>query len=580
MAITKISNDLIDLNQSGDFSGLRLPEGTTADREESFTTDYLVVGGGGGTSNDSPGGGGAGGLRTSYGSTSGGGGSAESDLTLVAGTSYTVTVGTGGTSNTAGNSSVFSTITSDGGGRGSGGGTSYVAGNGASGGGGSGGSYGNAGGSGTSNQGFAGGTSGANTGGTGYPGGGGGGAAALGQSLAGSGDNGGTGGAGLAVNILNAANAATASVGEVDSSNVYYAGGGGGSTYTTTQGSGGLGGGGDGQKYITGTATNNGTANTGGGAGGLNATGGSGVVILRYPTASATGFTITGTLNTPSAGSQTQFTEGSDTIIVFTGGTGTVTFTGSSPAPPAGSIRYNTTTKTVEFYNGSWVEAASTKFCTTNTLNFPAGTTGNAVYTLDSTVSSVGGTYTGTNNNVTFDSSGKYGASAVFNGTNAYVASGFTAPTSTTASISVWVKIAAYTSYGGFVGDSTGTGVEARFFLGQGNGTSGNLWVSVANGTSSWNDETTVSLTSYGLGTWFHLVGTVDGTAVKIYINGSLIQSFTSTVSYTGNGQHNYYFGGWGPALFLNGELDQIRFFADALTLSQVQDLYNNETEC
>ena len=175
---------------------------------------------------------------------------------------------------------------------------------------------------------------------------------------------------------------------------------------------------------------------------------------------------------------------------------------------------------------------------------------------------------------------GKYGASAVFNGTNAYVASGFTAPTSTTASISVWVKIAAYTNYGGFVGDSTGASATARFFLGQGGGTSGNLWVSVGNGSSSWYDETTVSLASYGLNTWFNLVGTVDGTAVKIYINGSLIQSFTSTVSYTGNGQDNYYFGGWGSSLFLNGEMDQIRFFGDALTLSQVQDLYNNETEC
>ena len=66
MAITKVINDAVDLNQSSDYRGLRLPVGTTGNVVESFTTDYLVVGGGGGTGTDSPGGGGAGGLRTSY----------------------------------------------------------------------------------------------------------------------------------------------------------------------------------------------------------------------------------------------------------------------------------------------------------------------------------------------------------------------------------------------------------------------------------------------------------------------------------------------------------------------------------
>jgi len=56
---------------------------------------------------------------------------------------------------------------------------------------------------------------------------------------------------------------------------------------------------------------------------------------------------------------QTKFTDGSDTAIVFTEGTGTISFTGTSPAPPSGAIRYNTTTKTIEFYNGEWVETAT-----------------------------------------------------------------------------------------------------------------------------------------------------------------------------------------------------------------------------
>ena len=66
MAITKVINDAVDLNQASDYSGLRLPVGTTGDVIESFTTDYLVVGGGGSGGKQIAGGGGAGGLRTSY----------------------------------------------------------------------------------------------------------------------------------------------------------------------------------------------------------------------------------------------------------------------------------------------------------------------------------------------------------------------------------------------------------------------------------------------------------------------------------------------------------------------------------
>ena len=63
---------------------------------------YLVAAGGGSGANSGAGGG-AGGLRTTYGTTSGGGASAETNLTLAAGT-YTITVGAGGVSRGAGSS--------------------------------------------------------------------------------------------------------------------------------------------------------------------------------------------------------------------------------------------------------------------------------------------------------------------------------------------------------------------------------------------------------------------------------------------------------------------------------------------
>jgi hypothetical protein len=302
-----------------------------------FSADYLVVAGGGGgggvTSPARGGGGGAGGLRTSYGTTTGGGGSAESSLSLFTATNYTVTVGTGGSTGTQGNNSVFSTITSTGGGFGG----AYnitpakVGGTGGSGGG-SGADAGNN----SSLRGLAvtspvvqGYDGGYGLVASGCDGGGGGGAGSVGGNGELRTATGGVGGDGLAVNILNSTNAGTASVGEISGSDVYYAGGAGGGSDSSAVGrrAGGIGGGGAGGSGPTGVNYGDaGDPNTGGGGGaggegGTPANGGSGVVILRYPSA----YSITvGSGITEASGSP--FTEGSDKVSVFTGGTGNISF--------------------------------------------------------------------------------------------------------------------------------------------------------------------------------------------------------------------------------------------------------------
>ncbi len=316
-------------------------EGWQADNiaQPPITVSYLVIAGGGaGAGYYRAGGGGAGGLRTSYGSTSGGGASAESNLTISSNTNYTVTVGAGaaGASNAdggTGSNSVFSTITSIGGG----GGGKYTGGNGTagtaggSGGGGGGDSTGGAGGAGTANQGYAGGT-GASSGV--QCGGGGGGAGAVGKN-GGSGATDGDGGDGIQSAILNYANAGTASVGEqISGSQVWYAGGGGGGSYSSGNDTiPGKGGGGEGVAGGVNYPGNGGpaTANTGGGGGGasgevnpssgVGGSGGSGIVILRYPSSS---ILTAGAGLTQSSGSP--FTEGSNKVSVFTAGTGNITF--------------------------------------------------------------------------------------------------------------------------------------------------------------------------------------------------------------------------------------------------------------
>ena len=243
------------------------------------TVEYLVVAGGGGGQSYS--GGGGGGYRNSVsGELSGGNGSAESTLSITAGSQISVQIGAGGTGRAQGSNSVFGTITAIGGGYG--GGYTYngnpVGGSGGSGGGGgfddgSGGV--GAGGAGTANQGFNGGN-----GAGGYLGGGGGGA-------------GGTGG--------NAGGPPHGGVGRtsaITGSSVGRAGGGGGgspSFTSTTIGTNSFGGGSGGTS--TTSMPTNGTVNTGGGGGGgrdQGMTGGSGVVILRYPDTFALATSTTG----------------------------------------------------------------------------------------------------------------------------------------------------------------------------------------------------------------------------------------------------------------------------------------------
>jgi hypothetical protein len=238
--------------------------------QKAITCDYLVVAGGGGGSHSDGAGAGAGGYRTSIGG---------SPLSLST-SAVTVTVGAGGaggtnsTNHTSGSNSVFSTITSSGGGR-----AGYYDINGSAGGSGGGGGYdtgagtttGGAGNSGSYSpvEGYAGGTSATNSGG------GGGGSSQVGYS------NG---------TYLIRASGGNGTANSISGTSVTYAGGGGAGTSGSgvTPGTGGTGGGGGGgtRAGINGVA---GTANTGGGGGGGGGSttsnggaGGSGIVIVRY----------------------------------------------------------------------------------------------------------------------------------------------------------------------------------------------------------------------------------------------------------------------------------------------------------
>ena len=251
------------------------PLGITYISYSPSTVEYLVIagggGGGGGTTSPAGSGGGAGGYRTASG------------FAITPGTPITVTVGAGGTAGTGtspiatkGNDSVFSTITSTGGGAGA----YYLQTFNASihSGGSGGGATWNSGTAGSGNTPSTTPSQGNNGGGIGSSGGqpssGGGGAGGAGTAY---GSGGGAGGAG--------------SISSISGSSITYAGGGGGGAGISSNPGGTAtgGGGGGGNSGVNGSA---GSPNTGGGGGGAGETqggtftggaGGSGVVIIRYP---------------------------------------------------------------------------------------------------------------------------------------------------------------------------------------------------------------------------------------------------------------------------------------------------------
>ena len=323
--------------QGLNFGGLT---GTTA-----LYIDFLVVAGGGGGGNSALGNNGAGGAG-GYKTTTTYSGS-ETPLTASLGTAYTVEVGPGGAINLNGTESKFGVVSSEiissGGGKGGIAISPCDGGNGASGGGGAALNPNPAGSGGTATPSGQGNNGGAAYGSPSFSGGGGGGADAVGGSANSAGP--GNGGAGTSNNITG--------------TNTPYAGGGGGGSgngFTSGQGTGGLGGGGIGVEYDTQRVATNGALNTGGGGGGgifrqgiySAKSGGSGIVILRYPTADASSYAVTGTLDTVA---NTAYPIANTIYYKLNGGSGT-TVTDSS------GNGYNGTATSITYVAGRFGQAA------------------------------------------------------------------------------------------------------------------------------------------------------------------------------------------------------------------------------
>ena len=518
---TKLSTDVIDL--SGNTEALTIPKGTTA---TTLDVEYFVVaggGGGGGAFNNSAGGGGggAGGLLTGTGSVS---------------SNVTVTIGSGGAGNLAGapsgttngQDSVFDTITAIGGGFGgscndssTNPSNSFSQGqDGGSGGGGQyynyGGSTPNVAGSGTAGQGFGGGIAYNNN----YDddgAGGGGGASAAGSD--GTNTKGGDGGDGIATSITG--------------SSVTYAGGGGGGQYlyntaSGTYGDGGSGGGGNGGRpnAVNGTY---GMPNTGGGGGGASANqgsapnggnGGSGTVIIKYPT--------------------------TNTLTV-------------------GSGLY-----------GNYATG------TTGLCSWPTSSNGVSLFQLENNITDTCGNSTASwSGTAAYSSTAKFGSySAEFSGGTGgtYIDSGVDPTASSNWTVSMWMyrtDTSAFDWLFGSFDSSLSTGFAVAFYSAGTNNGKFDVYI----GNSGSYTRTQGSGTNFN--TWEHVAITHNSSgsgSTTIYHNGKSITPTFGANPMVGTITHNLNWmigsGGTYNLERFNGYIDQARFYDTELTAAEIELLY------
>ena len=188
---------------------------------------------------------------------------------------------------------------------------------------------------------------------------------------------------------------------------------------------------------------------------------------------------------------------------------------------------------------------------------------------------------TGTLTNGPAWTTGKTGSALSFDGSNdsVYVANSSSLNIATTGlTVSAWVyRNANQQGFVSVLSRQQGTWYYERFYLGFENGNY--RWL--VNTTSGYSDLTVGGAAP--LGQWLHLVGTFDGTDVKLYVNGALQFSSphsgtlpTDTTGLTIGA--NYNDAAHTAQEVFNGKIDEVNVYGQALTSQDVATLYQTKS--
>ena len=224
--------------------------------------------------------------------------------------------------------------------------------------------------------------------------------------------------------------------------------------------------------------------------------------------------------------------------------------------------------------------------CTTDTADIFGDSKGIALYSLDSDASDTGGSKDGTPTNITFGVGGKINTSARFNGTDSYISLPNNLVNSVSGqlfSVCFWFNSDDITRYAGTFSAYDYDGNNHGWTIFTGYSSSKLRFLSYAPSLATMDISGATTLSS---NTWYHAAVTYDGTGgtCKLYVNGSLDGSGSTTGSRSYITNHTYYLGAnnngaGGVEGFYKGELDQVRVFSKALSATEVGTIYA-ETAC
>lgn len=110
-------------------------------------------------------------------------------------------------------------------------------------------------------------------------------------------------------------------------------------------------------------------------------------------------------------------------------------------------------------------------------------------------------------------------------------------------------------SYALYTGGSSGL----RFYISH----TGGYILSPDAGTGVWD------------GNWHHIVGTYDGSKVRLYVDGSEIGSGSSAIVDIAYNTNNFYIGSYGSGYYFSGLIDEVKVYNRALTGGEVLEHYN-----
>jgi hypothetical protein len=163
-------------------------------------------------------------------------------------------------------------------------------------------------------------------------------------------------------------------------------------------------------------------------------------------------------------------------------------------------------------------------------------------------------------NSPTFNSSD--GGSVVFDGTNDYCLAGSGLAITGNLTVAAWVRPTSFTNQGNIVSKSSNPGYRMRF---QSNGT---FWMYS-------NTNTITSPSTYTINNWFHTVGVFSSTGLRMYINGSLVQS-NGTAFSPSYSASSFIVGGFSSNQELfQGRIANVSVYNRALSATEVLQNYN-----